>query len=95
MEKQIKTLDNDFITEKDKTEDQCLVKGINLLEVEEELKDSIYDLIWFVQPDSYERNDKSVYNPRVGPNNYKNFLKKCFHYIFNQSHKLLEKSETF
>ena len=81
LEEQIKTLENDFIKEKTKQKINALLKTLTL-EVEEELKESIYDLIWFVQPESGDKNNSSLYNPKVGPNYYKKVLgKNCFHYI--------------
>ena len=60
--------------------------------MEEELKESICYLIWFVQPESGDKSYSSLYNPKVGPNDYKTFLgKNCFHYILNQSRKFPEK----
>ena len=55
------------------------------------MKESIYNLIWFIQPESGDKKS-SLYNPKVGPNGYKNVLgKNCFHYISNQSRKFPEK----
>ena len=91
LEEQIKTLDNDVIKEKTKQKINALLKTLTL-EVEEELKESIYELGWFVQPESGDMNHSSLYNPRVGSNDYKKVLGKiCFHYIFNQSRKFPEK----
>ena len=60
--------------------------------MEEELKETIWNLIWFVQYESGERSYNSLYNPRVGPNDYKKILgKKYFQYIFSQPSKFPEK----
>ena len=91
LEEQMNTLENDFIKEKTKQKINASLKTLTL-EVEEELKESICDLIWFVQPESGDMNHSPIYNPRVGPNDYKKVLGKiCFHYIFNQSRKFPEK----
>ena len=60
--------------------------------MEEEPKESIYNLIWFVQPESCERNDKFVYNPKVGPNNYKSVLGKNVSVIFLINHASFQKN---
>ena len=47
LEEQMNTLENDFIKEKTKQKINASLKTLTL-EVEEELKESICDLIWFV-----------------------------------------------
>ena len=91
LEEQIETLENDFMKEKTKQKINALLKILNL-EVEEELKESIYDLIWFVQPGSGDKNYISLYNPKVGPNDYKNFLGKFVSITFLIDHASFLKS---
>ena len=91
LEEQIKTLENDLIKEKTRQKINASLKTLTL-EVEEELKEAINDLIWFVQPESGERNNKSVYNPRVGPNDYKNVLGKKFSITFLINHASFQKN---
>ena len=94
LEKQIKKLEDDIA--KDKIEQRtkvCLDKLCS--EAEEELTQVIDSLIWFVQPDNTDSNEKVTYSPRVGPNDYKKFLGQiCFQYIFNLSHKFPQKFKT-
>ena len=75
MEEQVKMSENNFIKEKTRQKINALL-NILTLEVEEELKESICNLIWFVQHELGERNYNFLYNPRVVPNDYKNVLEK-------------------
>ena len=81
LEEQVKTLENDFIMEKTRQKINASLNTLTL-EVEEELKESICNLIWFVQHQSGERNYNSLYNPRVGPNDYNNVQGKLVSITF-------------
>ena len=63
-----------------------------ILEIEEELKNSISDYIWFVPPNDDDENSTGVYCPKVGQDDYDETLSKiCFRIIFVKSRSLSNK----
>ena len=82
MEEQIKTLEEKLERVKYEHKTKICLDEITS-EVRDELTRVIGDLIWFIQPEKNDRNDKGTYNPKIGPNDYNKVLGKiCFHYIF-------------
>jgi len=63
-----------------------------ILEIEEVLKNSISDFIWFVPPNDDDENITGVYSPKVGQDDYNETLSKiCFQIIFVKSRTLSNK----